>query len=387
MKKKELILSVVLLVLGAAFLTGCAGNSALRNASSWPGLTEADGVLYTANAYTVEAVRAGERLWFYPNDPTADSKELFFANPTVDGDTVYVGTYSNQVHILNADDGSLRAKIVLQDAKHKLIASVAATDDLILVPSSDSTLYAYRKGSYSEPVWKTKLSNELWSVPAIVGDSVFAVTLDRKIHELRLSDGALKASVDTNGAIMDGFTAADGKLYFSTFGRNVEVMDASTQDVKTLIRSEYEFWAAPLVLDDMLLAVDLQGTVYATTLDGAELWTKPNAFGENAKVIARPVALPDDQILIVSESGDLKIYDRTGKSADERSINALVQTSPVWDGESIVIAVSRSDALLKGYTSDLKENWIYVGTPDAKTEATKSAAGEAAAAPETTEGK
>lgn len=387
MKKKELMISVVLLILGALALTGCAGNSALRNASSWPGLTEADGVLYTANAYTVEAVRAGERLWFYPNDPTVDSKDLFFANPTVDGDTVYVGTYSNQVHVLNAGDGSLRAKIVLQDAKHKLIASVVTTDELILVPSSDSTLYAFKKDSYDEPVWKTKLSNELWSAPAIVGDSIFAVTLDRKVHELALADGALKSSVDTNGAIMDGFTVADDKLYFSTFGRNVEVMDAATKDVKILIQSENEFWGAPLVMDDMLVAVDLLGTVYATKLDGGELWTKPKAFGENAKVIARPIALPEDQILIVSESGDLKIYDSAGKSADERSINALVQTSPVWDGDSIVVAISRSDALLKGYSPDLKENWIYVGSADAKTEATKSAAGETAATPASTEGK
>ena len=387
MKKKELTVSIILLILGAALLTGCAGNSALSNASSWPGLTEDGGILYTANAYTVEAVRAGERLWFYPNDPTVDSKELFFANPTVDGETVYVGTYSNQVHILNADDGSLRAKIVLQDAKHKLIAPVVATDELILIPSSDSTLYAYRKDSYAEPVWKTKLTNELWSAPAIVGDSIFAVTLDRKIHEIGLSDGALKATVDTNGAIMDGFTVAGDRLYFSTFGRNVEVMDAAAKDVKTLIRSEYEFWAAPLILDDLLVAVDMQGTVYATTADGVELWTVAKAFGENAKVIARPVALPDDQILIVSEAGDIKIYDREGKSADERSINALVQTSPVWDGESIVVATSRSDALLKGYTPDLKESWIYVGSSDAKTEATKSAAGAATAAPETTEGK
>ena len=342
--------------------------------SSWPGLTEADGVVYTANAYMVEAVRDGERLWFYPNDPEEKARELFFANPVIDGGLVYAGSYSNRVHVLDAESGSLEGEITLPDDKHKLIAPVVVTDTLVLIPSSDSTLYAYRKGEYGQPVWKTALTNELWQAPTVLDGTVYAVTLDKKIHTINLADGKLIRSVGTDGAIMDGFTTAGGRLYFSTFGRKVEVLDPATGEIKTLLNAESEFWAAPLVIGEELIAVDLQGTIYARSLDGAELWTRTKAFGESARVIARPVALPDDRILMVSAAGDMKIYDLEGRSEDERSISATVQTTPVTDGDAIIVALVGGDALLKAYTPDLKEDWIYVGTVDAKTEATRAAA-------------
>ena len=101
--KNKFTLTILVVILGAVLMTGCGGNSALSNASSWPGLTEADGVVYTANAYTVEAVRGGERLWFYPNDPEEKARELFFANPVIDSGLVYAGSYSNRVHVLDAE--------------------------------------------------------------------------------------------------------------------------------------------------------------------------------------------------------------------------------------------------------------------------------------------
>ena len=76
----------------------------------------------------------------------------------------------------------------------------------------------------------------------------------------------------------------------------------------------------------------------------------------------------------------MKIYDLEGRSEDERSINATVQTAPVSDGDTIVVALVGGDALLKAYTPDLKEDWVYVGTVDAKTEATRAAAAESSAA-------
>lgn len=378
--KNKFTLTILVVILGAVLMTGCGGNSALSNASSWPGLTEADGVVYTANAYTVEAVRGGERLWFYPNDPEEKARELFFANPVIDSGLVYAGSYSNRVYVLDAETGSLEGKITLPDDKHKLIAPVVVTDALVLIPSSDSTLYAYRKGEYGQPIWKTALTNELWQAPTVLDGTVYAVTLDKKIHTINLADGKLIRSVGTDGAIMDGFTASGGRLYFSTFGRKVEILDPATGEIKTLLNAESEFWAAPLVIGEALIAVDLQGTIYARSLDGAELWTRTKAFGESARVIARPVALPNDRILMISAAGDMKIYDLEGRSEDERSINAIVQTAPVSDGDTIVVALVGGDALLKAYTPDLKEDWVYVGTVDAKTEATRTAAAESSAA-------
>lgn len=390
MKRKQTIYLVLLVLAGTMLLSACGGNSSLNNASSWPGVTAANGVVYTANMTFVEAVRDGQRLWFYPSVIEGRVTDLFFAAPTVVDGVVYAGTYSNQVHLLNAEDGTLKSRIVLPDPKHKVLSSVLVEDEMIYIPSSNSSIYAYEKDATAEPVWATKLSNEVWSTPALVGGKLYAATLDKKIHVLDPQDGSLLKSIDTDGAIMDGFVVADGKLYFSTFGKRVEVLDPETDSVMPVISADYEIWGAPAISGDLIVVVDMQGTVYAHSLEsGNERWKKATVFGENMRVIARPVVLPNDEILVVSENGDMIIFDQDGKSTDSRSIAATVATTPVLDDETVVVALLRADSLLRGYTLDLKEDWIYAGTKDLKAENAKAteAASLVEATPETTEGK
>lgn len=401
MKKKSLFISILFVLLGALVMTGCGGNSALSNASSWPGLTASeDGVVYVSHGAVVEAVQDGKRLWFYPNNPDDRTRETFFAAPTIQGDEVIVGSYLNRVHVLKAADGSPVAVVPLTDSKHKILDRIPVTGnvDTSLVSSSDSTLYGVllsdpnRRG---EIIFSTKLSSEIWSSALRIPfrDLIYVATLDKKIHLLSgQADGKTLKTVETNGAVMDGFvsmTSGDGEgaaaLYFSTLGGTVETLDADELEVgadgslvedsikiRTLIASEHEFWAAPLVTADAIVAVDLKGNVFAVTADGEEIWTRANAFGASARVIARPILLPTNEVLIVSESGDMKIFDADGKIAYERSVGATVQSTPVIAGDAIVIATTGGTELLKAYTFDLKEAWTFVGTVDAKTEAAEA---------------
>lgn len=400
MKKKHLFISILLILLGTLVMTGCGGNSALSNASSWPGLTasEEDGVVYVSHGAVVEAVQDGKRLWFYPNNPDDRTRETFYAAPTVQGSELIVGSYLNRVHVLNKEDGSLITVVPLTDSKHKILDKILVTGniDTSLVSSSDSTLYGVLLSDpdkRGEVVFSTKLSSEIWSSALRIPfrDLIYVATLDDKIHLLsgQLEGKSLK-TIETNGAVMDGFVSWDGgdggdgaAVYFSTLGGTVEAIDAdrleidpngnlvdSSLAIQTLITSENEFWAAPLVTAEMVMAVDMKGNVFAVTPKGEELWTRKNAFGESARVIARPVLLPTGEVLIVSGNGDMKIFDAEGKISYERSVGATVHSTPVIAGESIVLATTDGTELLKAYTFDLKEAWTFVGTIDAKTEAT-----------------
>lgn len=409
MKKKQIFISILFVLLGTLVMTGCGGNSALSNASSWPGLTvsEDDGVVYVSHGAVVEAVKDGKRLWFYPNNPDDRTREAFYAAPTVQGDEILVGSYLNRVHVLNKEDGSLISVVPLTDSKHKILDKILVTGnvDTSLVSSSDSTLYGVLLSDpdkRGEIIFSTKLSSEIWSsaLRILFRDLIYVATLDEKIHLLSgQSDGKSLKTIDTNGAVMDGFVSmdsgdgeGDAVLYFSTLGGTVEAIDVdkleidangvlvdNSLEIQTLITSENEFWAAPLVTDETIVAVDMKGNVFAVTLKGEEVWTRKNAFGESTRVIARPILLPTGDVLIVGENGDMKIFDAEGKIAYERSVGSAVQSTPVIADDSIVVATTGGTELLKAYTFDLKEAWTFVGTIDARTEAaeaTKAAGGK-----------
>ena len=55
------------------------------------------------------AIRDGQKVWSYPE--SANNRLSFFASPAVADTHVYAGTFSNQLHVLNKEDGTLAASV------------------------------------------------------------------------------------------------------------------------------------------------------------------------------------------------------------------------------------------------------------------------------------
>lgn len=362
MKKNKIILLSILLILSALVLSSCSGSSTMNNSTSWPGISSDGKTVYSAYNTSISAVNDGTKVWNYPE--SAENGLSFYAAPLVDGDKVYAGTYNNQVHVLNKETGTLIQKIELPSVKSKIIASPVIADGLLLISSSDGTVYAYALSDLTKSVWSVKLTSEIWTTPLVVDGEVYVASLDKKLIILDLESGEVLKSIETDGAVMDDLVSSNEMIYFSTLGKEVDSFDPQNAEIKTVIQADGEIWASPLVFDDTIIAADMAGNVYCNSLQtGKSLWTLTNITGDGTGIIAAPVETADGNILIAAENGDLFVYDSDGKSVNTRSTKAKALTSPIVFDDSIVVAFVTGDSLLKSYTSDLKEDWLYFDEP------------------------
>ena len=392
--KKNQIFALVLIFLCVLAVSACTRSNTMTGGSSWPGMTVEDGIVYTANGNFVEAIQDGQKLWSYPAE--ANNRLSSFAAPTVDESHVYVGTYDNQLFILNKADGSTAASAVIGNNKNKVIASPIVVDGKVYVVSSGGMVSSYTvnvSGEALTPNWQTTLSSEIWVKPVYFDGNLYVASMDKKMHTLDAATGELKESIAI-GALMDDMILQDGKLYYSTLAKEVHEMDLSTKGMRTVLTADAEIWASPLFMGEKLIAADMNGVVYCVNMtSGAQEWKTEKLTAERMGFIAAPVALDENTILLIDENGNILTYDINGKSIGQRSLSQSVYTTPaiLKSGSFAVVPVS-DDGQVKAFTTDLKEDWVYTrsaagSTAEATAEPTAEPTAEQTAEPTAAEAK
>lgn len=365
--KQNKILTFALLLVCAIAVSACTNGSALTGNSSWPGHAAEGSIVHAANGSFVEAVRDGQKVWSYPE--SANNKLSFFAAPAVDETHVYAGTYANQLHILNKEDGTLAASVEVGNNKNKIIASPVVAEGNVIVLSSGGMVSSYPtavSGETLTPNWQTTLSGELWVKPVFYDGTLYIASMDKKMNLLDAASGELKQSIDISGAIMSDPVLSGGKLYFSTLAKEVEEMDLATLERHVMLTTDGEIWASPLLMGDKLIAADMNGIVYCVdTASDAVLWKTDKLTADKFGFIASPVALDEDTFLLVDETGEIMTYDLNGKSVAQRTLSQTVCTTPViLENGSLVLLPVSTDGQIKTYTADLKEDWVYTRTTE-----------------------
>ena len=360
--KQNKLFALALMFLCILALSGCASNGAMTGNSNWPGTSGEDDIIYIADGSYIEAVQDGKKLWSYPNE--TNSRLSMYAAPTVDDSHIFVGTYANQLYILNKDDGSMAATVEVGNNRNKIIASPLVVDGKVYVASSGGMLSSYTvnlSGENLTPNWQTNFSGELWIQPVYYDGTLYVISMDKKMNLVNAETGELKESFDI-GAVLDNPVVEDGKIYFSTFHKEVDVMDLATNEIRTLMTAESEIWARPLLMGDKLIAADMNGIVYCVDKEsGASLWKTQKLTAEKTGFIAAPVALDEETILLIDENGEIMTYDLEGKSISQRSLGQPVFTTPILlPNGSFVVAPMTGDGQMKAFTADLKEDWVYM---------------------------
>ena len=359
--KQNKLFAMVLVFLCVMAVSACTRSNALTGGSSWPGITVDNDVVYISNGSFVEAVQNGQKLWNYPEP--ANNRLSFFAAPAVSDSYVIAGTYSNQLHILNKNDGTLAASVEVGNNKNKIIASPIIIGDKVYALSSGGTVSCYTinvSGEALTPDWQTTLSSEIWVKPDYNDGTLYVVSMDKKMNLLDAATGELKQSFEI-GAVMSQPVLSDGKLYFSTLSEEVNEMDLATNEIRTVLKADDEIWASPLLMGDKLIAADMNGAVYCVDIATGEIkWKTEKLTAKKNGFIAALAALDDKTFVLIDEDGSVMTYDIEGKSIGQRSMGQPVYTNPeILSNGSIVIVPVSEDGQIKVYTQDLKEDWIY----------------------------
>ena len=265
--------------------------------------------------------------------PTSGPTAIY-ATPIVDGDLVYVSTYSGQVLALSTVArrqnltfpqqryGEWEWDCPLVGAKsNAIVADLSVHEDAIYVSSSNGRVYSLDR-EFGDLNWESKVLDEtyrkLWTSPVIQGDTLYVSTFDGHIYALSAETGERS---DWSFQSETGFASSpviyhdtvflgsfDRYLYAIGIGSNVSMWKFPQEEA-----AGNWFWASPIVNEGIVYAGCLDGKLYAIDAEtGQELWE----FDAASPIVSSPV-LMDNLLIVTDESGTVYVFDVSTEFGDE----------------------------------------------------------------------
>jgi len=218
---------------------------------------DSDGKVYTLDAATGDKVgepfQTGDKVW---SSPTIDGDTLYvgsfdkklYALNTADGsekwqfevggaigstplvydNTVYIGAFDGRFYAVNAADGSLRWQSEVE-ATSWFWANPIAYDNVIYAPNLDGKVYLLDAETGREVAGAVDLASSISSSPVVVGDKVIIASQEGKIYFLDTSDNRLGLLFDVgeNGEeIFAPLSASNGVVYIHAQAKKEDILYA-----------------------------------------------------------------------------------------------------------------------------------------------------------------
>lgn len=227
------------------------------------------------------------RIWEFAAPEGGQPTNFYTAPVLTDDNQLLVATYHNKLF-----------EIDLPTARPTSTEGInlpgAALSDPVLYGSrlllglAESDFVALENGSFTSEAWRVPTQRGVWANPLLVDDTLYFGALDHRLRAVNADTGVEKWQLDLGGAVMGQPVYHDGHLYVGSLARRLFDVSAEGE-----ILAEYEttdwVWASPTLVDGVLYAADLSGTVYALEVgaDGfREVWrSKPAADS----IAGRPV--------------------------------------------------------------------------------------------------
>ncbi|HEY60825.1 MAG TPA: PQQ-like beta-propeller repeat protein [Anaerolineae bacterium] len=368
--KKNLSSIILLIVLLGVFLGGCTSAGV---ASSWPGLSVADGVAYVtygAEVYAVD-IKNGNLVWRYPSEP--DKAITYFASPAIADDVVIVGNYGNGLEAINTKNGV--KKWSFDQAGDRYIGGALIYGGKIYAPNTDSYLYVLDEdGSL---LWRFRTQKANWTTPVTNGDLLFLSSMDHSLYALdldypetglALDEGGTRTLVsepvwnaDLGAAIFaEPSVGDDGKLFVGTLGGEFYAVNATNGKILWSFDADGELgsvWGPAVIQEDIVLFGDEKGKIYALSAEnGNEIW--PTAYTVDSSIIGGGAVLPEG-IVFPTIGGKLIVINKEGQTLPVISLEGSIYSKPIFVDGKQIIAMIYSDHLLIALDENGREYWRF----------------------------
>lgn len=139
------------------------------------------------------------------------------SSAAVDGDRLFVGTMSNQVLAIDWKKGAVAWTFESEKRRQAFYSSAAVAGNLVIIGSRDKRLYALDRVKGTE-VWNFETNGRVDSSPVVVGDRVYACSLDSagRLYVLELKTGKELQKIDLDASVTGSPAVANGKLLIGT---------------------------------------------------------------------------------------------------------------------------------------------------------------------------
>lgn len=385
-KKATVLLLVVVLLLTPVLVSCIPGG--VQAARGWAGTAFHDGIVYAGTGDgRVVAIDVATRShsWYYPTTvPSgggmscgpAAAPAAIYTTPLVDGDLVYVGTYSGRVMALNTVARSQGLHFPQRGhgewewdcpknnaASNAIVADLRMRADAIYVSSSNGRVYSLDK-SFGDLIWESEVLDrkhgKLWTSPWVENGTVYVSTLDGHIYALSTETGQLRTEPPFAGwpfRAETGFASSpvldNGIVYVGSFGNSLYAIGVGESELLWEFAGDKWFWADPLVSEGIVYAGCLDGRLYAVRAEtGEELWhfETMDAKGRRVPIVSSPVMM-GGLLVVVDEAGTVYVFDPAEDLAS--------QAEP-WRVISIGVDVRSSFCAHEGVVYIRGEdNWLY----------------------------
>jgi len=371
--KQAKILFFVVISLFALVLVSCVPGGA-QPARGWSGTVVQDGILYTGSVDgRVVAINTSSQdlQWFYtitmPSSGMscgqAPVSATIYGTPIVDGDIVYVGSYSGKVLALNTVARSQDLPFPqtrygewewdspgTNAGSNAIVAGLVMSDAALYVSSSNGRVYSLDK-EFGDLNWESDILYEkLWTSPAIQGDTLYVSTYDGHIVTLSVETGdLLPGFFESESGFASHPVIYENTIYVGSFDNKLYAVKIGASELSWSFPGGNWFWAAPLVSEGVVYAGCLDGKVYAIDAQtGEKLWE----FDAGNPMVSSPV-LMDNLLIVADELGSVYVFDLNAELGDK----AIVPLKIISVGAVVEGSLFAQEGLVYIRAQD---NWVYV---------------------------
>ena len=380
MKQQKILFLVIIALLPLVLISCIPGGAAVSG--GWAGTAFQDGIIYagTRDGKVVAINSSTQSLeWFYAvtmlsGDMSCGQSSVstpIYGTPMVDGDLVYIGTYSGQVLALSIlargqnltfpqrGYGEWEWDCPIDNAKsNAIVAGLLVSADTIYVSSSNGRVYSLDK-EFGDQNWESEILDErqqkLWTSPVIQSDFLYVSTLDGHIYALSLETGELS---DWAFEAETGFSSPpviyEGTVFLGSFDRHLYAIEIGGNESMWKWKFPEEkpagnwFWASPIVNKGIVYTGCLDGKLYAIEAEtGEKVWE----FDAESPIVSSPILI-DNLLIVIDETGTVYVFDLSAELEGEAmplkviSIGADVRSS---------FCAHDSMVYIRG-----EDNWVYV---------------------------
>lgn len=246
------------------------------------------------------------------------------------------------------------------------VSSPVAADGVVIAATSSGTVRAYRETS-GALAWQAAANDEVISTPLLARGRAYVPSTDRKIHVLRLADGAEISTIPSGGTEMSS-PSTDGTTIYTALGFPNQHAAAYTIGGAELWRTSLEqvTYSSPAVQNGRVYVGCNSGRYYALdTSDGSIAWTFATA---GSALLSSPLVAGDHVYLV--PGGDTNLVYRVHQDPAQWATNwtyAVPEPAPLLAGLQMTRRPVSSPVLAGGWIvflmrfdqyHDSDANWI-----------------------------
>jgi outer membrane protein assembly factor BamB len=256
------------------------------------------------------------------------TEEQVRSTPLLAGDTLYVGSYDNNLYALDARTGRQRWKFATEGG---ICCRPAIWQNLVIFGSEDFNVYAVDVASGRE-IWRYRTWHHVRSSPCVADDKVYIGSDDTHLHAIDPRTGRLIRRYRTGREVQSTPAYADGVVFFGSGDQCFYAVDALTLDLKWKYRTQGAILSSPAVADDRVYFGAMDFGVYA--LEAKSSWLAWREATDRF-VISSPLVLAE-RVYIGSTDKHLHCLDRrTGHHLWKFQAGQQVNSSPVASRNTI----------------------------------------------------